>query len=179
MRALATNGNIRLPFTVKSTQWGATPRGVSWKNIVEDEYDLQKHCLWRRSNSSGRSSYSCDLEDEERGRELLGIIEQVRISGNVVRFHVIVRGVISVPMWWFTTAEYEARVHHLFGPTFVKPLFFSHASSAGRRSGHFLKPGGEDRGSRGVLADYQESLRGKASNMSRHKMIQINCFFRV
>ena len=173
MRALATNGNIRLPFTVKSTQWGATADGVSWKNIVEDEYDLQKHCLWRHTIDS-RASYSCDLVHDEE-RELLGVIEQVRISGNVVRFHVIVRGVISVPMWWFTTAEYEARVHHLFGPTFVKPLFFNHAHAVGRGSGHFLVA----RTSNNVVTDYEESLRGKQANMSRHKMVQINCFFRV
>ena len=197
MRALATNGNIRLPFTVKETQWahaqrrrgGATvdaPHAITWGKIVDEHCDLQKHCLWRHVTNT-KVLYSCDfshgqdsVDREDDRRELIGVIEQVRISGKCIRFHVIVRGVVSMPMWWFTREEFQARVHHLFGPTYVQPLFANYGQNAGRRQGHFLSDARDRYGDEGsVEADYIASLEGKRAKLSRHKMVQVNCFFRV
>ena len=159
MRARETNGTILIAVSARrgemflnATQWKAFAKDVEMGR-------MGKHALWRRADGKYH------VDQAAGGAELIGMIESVTMSNQMVRFHVTVRGVVSVPIWWFTKQEFESRVHGIWGPVFTKQV------------GTTVRKYFEGRAAASVSADY-------ATTRQKHRSDRIlstcySCFFRV
>ena len=160
MRARETNGTILIAVTARKSDMDLD--GPQWKafrkNAEKGRYS--KHMLRR----TGDGKYNTRIEG---GGELIGMIERAETSDYMVRFHVTVRGIVSVPLWWFTADEFECRVHATWGPVFSK----QHGKSVTR----FYKA--SDRSPGDVQRDYNGSVNKHLAGPLREKCY--TCYFRV
>ena len=169
MRARATNDSILLPFTVKPSMADFTFGGATGSGVYDDVLDevrtrptmLNKHLLWRDTDSKYHFNRTPGADDQ-----LIGLIESVQVSGRHVRFNVTVRGIVSVPIWWFTEDEHAARVHHIFGATFTNKKVLT-------TTGSFYK----DRDPDQVEDDYDNTMKRYVDDPVMMRCVQ--CYFRV
>ena len=119
MRARETNGSILIAVTARKSEMDLD--AAQWKTFRKnaDLGRVTKHALWRGVNGK----YHLDREAKRVSDDLIGMVENANVTSNqMVRFHVTVRGIVSVPIWWFTSNEYECRVHEVWGPLFTKQV---------------------------------------------------------
>ena len=118
MRARETNGSILIAVTAKRGEMALS--GSAWATFQKNAQAgrLTKHALWRQPDGryhTRRAGLDADT--------LIGMVERVDVTPNsMVRFHVTVRGIVSVPIWWFDEDEYECRVHRTWGCVFTKQV---------------------------------------------------------
>jgi len=128
-----------------------------------------------------RNALKTDLNDAAKKQAVNDAIQKVRektptfigmiktgtsvANDNALSLKVIVRGVVSVPIWWFTKTDFTTRNHQYMGP------FFRHNQSQGKKakSGSMTTPMTD--------GDWLKIINRPSG--SRAPMDGIECFFKM
>ena len=124
IRAKATNGNIRSTWTL--TQANVTVTQGNTDGIPLDPEDITKYTKWSLWRANNDKYIIFDgVEEPDDGAHLVGLIESItgrgkRTTGHVWSITASMRGVIHVPIKFFTKTAYAKCEHPLWGKVYER-----------------------------------------------------------
>jgi len=149
IRAKATNGTIKITYRLKNgdlfipesedgpmtdekfSAW-CVKRGL-WKVVGREAYvmEFDPGHFWQLGmdvEPDGQYPFRADpLQNDGQDEfnpdlQFVGLVESGYKQGNITILHVSVRGILQVPLWWFTRQELLRLHHSIFGKIYQRRM---------------------------------------------------------